>query len=160
MIDKEDEKKKDSWKRIDWDQYFMNVVNDIALRSTCIRNGRQLGAVIVNPLHQIVSTGYNGNPRGMLHCDNPDMGCIRDILKIQSGERSEICTAVHAEQNAMLQAGPKSMGCTMYTTVCPCNTCAKLIINAGIVRVVYLDEYPETMGKELLVSCEVDLLRL
>ena len=102
-----------------------------------------------------MSTGYNGNPRGQKHCS--EIGCIREELNIPSGEKSEVCTAVHAEQNALLQAGKGSRGSTLYTTVMPCNTCAKMIVNAGIRRVVYTDTYPETMGLDLLVELGVEV---
>jgi dCMP deaminase len=144
--------------RIDWDHYFMNLASDVARRSTCIRKGRQIGTVIVNDRHEIVATGYNGNPRGMKHCE--EMGCIREKLGIPSGERAEVCTAVHSEQNALIQAGTRSRGGTMYTLYNPCNTCAKMIANAGIVRVVYTVEYPEKMGLRTLQDCGVKVKRI
>ncbi len=144
--------------RIGWDIYFMNIACDIARRSTCIRKGRQIGTVIVNDRHEIVATGYNGNPRGMRHCE--EMGCVREKLGIPSGERAEVCTAVHSEQNALIQAGTRSRGGTMYTLFNPCNTCAKMIANAGIVRVVYTVEYPEKMGLKTLSDCGVKVKRL
>ena len=141
--------------RVDWDTYFMRIAEDISKRSTCFR--RSIGSVIVNADHEIVSTGYNGNPRGQKHCS--EIGCIREKLGIPSGEKSEICTAVHAEQNALIQAGKGSRGATLYSTVMPCNTCAKMIVNAGITRVVYHDEYPEKMGVELLRELGVEVVR-
>jgi dCMP deaminase len=144
--------------RIDWDRYFMNIAADVALRSTCIRKGRQIGTVIVNDHHEIVATGYNGNPRGMRHCE--EMGCVREKLCIPSGERAEVCTAVHSEQNALIQAGTRSRGGTMYTLYNPCNTCAKMIANAGILRVVYTVEYPEKMGLKTLRDCGVKVKRI
>jgi dCMP deaminase len=144
--------------RIDWDGYFMNIAYDVARRSTCIRKGRQIGTVIVNGHHQIVATGYNGNPRGMKHCEQ--IGCVREKQGIPSGERSEVCTAVHSEQNALIQAGTLSRGGTLYTLFNPCNTCAKMIANAGIVRVVYIVDYPEKMGLEVLRACGVKVKKL
>ena len=144
--------------RIGWDRYFMNLARDIARRSTCIRKGRQIGTVIVNDRHEIVATGYNGNPRGMRHCE--ETGCVRERQRIPSGERAEVCTAVHSEQNALIQAGTRSRGGTMYTLFNPCNTCAKMIANAGIVRVVYTLEYPERMGLRILNDCGVKVKRL
>jgi dCMP deaminase len=142
--------------RVSWDEYFMNICEDVAKRSTCTR--RVIGAVIVNGVtKEILATGYNGNPRGQDHCTN--MGCIRDKLKIPSGEKSEVCTAVHAEQNALLQAGMKARDGTMYCLIMPCNTCAKMIVNAGIRRVVYRDEYPEEMGKYLLKELGVEVVK-
>jgi dCMP deaminase len=142
--------------RVDWDSYFMRIAVDVSSRSTCFR--RAIGSVVVNTQHEIVATGYNGNPRGMEHCSK--IGCIREKEGIPSGERSEVCTAVHAEQNALIQAGNGSRGSTIYTTVMPCNTCAKMIVNAGIVRVAYLDDYPETMGVDLLRELGVDVDRV
>ena len=136
----------------------MNLARDIARRSTCIRKGRQIGTVIVNDRHEIVATGYNGNPRGMRHCE--ETGCVRERQRIPSGERAEVCTAVHSEQNALIQAGTLSRGGTMYTLFNPCNTCAKMIANAGIVRVVYTLEYPERMGLRILKDCGVKVKRL
>jgi len=136
----------------------MNLARDIARRSTCIRKGRQIGTVIVNDRHEIVATGYNGNPRGMRHCE--ETGCVRERQRIPSGERAEVCTAVHSEQNALIQAGTRSRGGTMYTLFNPCNTCAKMIANAGIVRVVYTLEYPERMGLRILNDCGVKVKRL
>ncbi len=144
--------------RIDWDHYFIKIAYDVARRSTCIRKGRQIGTVIVNDRHEIVATGYNGNPRGMRHCE--ETGCVRERQGIPSGERAEVCTAVHSEQNALIQAGTRSRGGTMYTLFNPCNTCAKMIANAGIVRVVYTLEYPERMGLRILRDCGVKVKRL
>ncbi len=141
--------------RISWDRYFVNITRDVGERSTCDR--RHIGAVITNVSHEIVATGYNGNPRGMSHCAT--IGCIRNELNIPSGTRTEICTAVHAEQNALLQAGRASFGGTLYCAVQPCNVCAKMIINAGIRRVVYLDPYPETMGVDLMVALGLEVER-
>ncbi len=129
-----------------WDKYFMNLTESIALRGTCTR--RRIGALIINEHKEIVASGYNGNPRGQAHCS--DMGCIRDIQGIKSGDKMEVCTAVHAEMNALIQAGREARGGTLYCTVLPCNTCAKMILNAGIKRVVYRDDYPEHMGLLLL----------
>jgi dCMP deaminase len=136
----------------------MNIAFDVARRSTCIRKERQIGTVIVNERHEIVATGYNGNPRGMRHCE--EIGCVRERQGIPSGERAEICTAVHSEQNALIQAGTRSRGGTMYTLFNPCNTCAKMIANAGILRVVYSVEYPEKMGLQTLRVCGVKVKRL
>ncbi len=106
----------------------------------------------------IVSTGYNGNPRAMPHCE--EIGCIRDELKIPSGERMEICTGVHSEMNALLFAGKDSRGGVLYTTIVPCNTCAKMIVNAGIRRVVYAEGYPDKMGLVLLEEAGIPVDRI
>jgi len=140
------------------DIYYMKLAYVISERSTCIRNGRQIGAVIVNERNHIVSSGYNGNPRNMRHCS--EIGCIRDILQIPSGTKMEICTAVHAEQNAIIQAGMDAAGATIYSTILPCNTCAKMIVNAGLERVVYCEDYPEHMGLELMKELGVAVERV
>ncbi|MFQ6061231.1 MAG: cytidine/deoxycytidylate deaminase family protein [Thermoplasmata archaeon] len=142
-------------KRISRDEYYMNIAIDVSKRSTCTR--RKIGAVVVNG-DEIKSTGYNGNPRGLPHCD--EIGCVRDLENIPSGERMEVCTGVHAEQNALLQAGMEARGAVLYTTIVPCNTCAKMIINAGIKRVVYLDGYPERMGVDLLKQAGIPVEKL
>ncbi|HEX59258.1 MAG TPA: cytidine deaminase [Methanomicrobia archaeon] len=142
-------------KRISVDEYFMEIAKVVAKRSTCLR--RQIGAVIVkNKI--IVSTGYNGAPRGLPHC--LDIGCIRDELGIASGERHEVCRGVHAEQNALIQAGRSAEGATLYVNAYPCKICAKLIINAGIKRVVVSGEYSDTEGLDLLRDAGVEVVFL
>lgn len=141
--------------RVPRDEYYLRIAYDVAARSTCLR--RQIGAVIVTG-DVIVSTGYNGNPRGMPHCDL--IGCIRDELNIPSGERMEICTGVHAEMNALVFAGPAARGGVLYCTIVPCNTCAKMIVNAGLKRVVYSEGYPDVMGFETLKQCGVQVDRI
>jgi dCMP deaminase len=139
--------------RISKDEYFMNIALEVSKRSTCTR--RQIGAIIVSDSGEIRSTGYNGNPRGLPHCE--DMGCIRDQQKIPSGTRMETCTAVHAEQNALIQAGPLSRGGTLYSTIVPCPICARMIINAQIRRVVYSGDYSDKQGLEILRSVGVEV---
>ncbi len=141
--------------RVPRDEYYLRIAADVAGRSTCLR--RQIGAVVVNG-DVIVSTGYNGNPRHMPHC--AEIGCIRDELKIPSGERMEICTGVHSEMNALLFAGKEARGGVLYTTLVPCNTCAKMIINAGVTRVVYAEGYPDKMGLVLLDEAGIPVERL
>jgi dCMP deaminase len=100
---------------------------------------------------RILATGYNGAPSGLTHCQ--DVGCIREEKKIPSGERHELCRALHAEQNAILQAalyGVSIQGATIYTTTHPCVMCAKMIINAGMKEIVITNTYPDTMAAELL----------
>ena len=122
-------------RRPSWDEYFMDMAVLTAKRSTCLR--RQVGAVIVKDKH-IIATGYNGAPRGVPHCDEKG-GCLRQQLNVPSGERHELCRALHAEQNAIIQAatlGQSIEGGTIYVTNQPCVICAKMIINAGISRIV------------------------
>jgi len=138
--------------RIPWDEYWMNIVYDVARRSTCLR--RQIGALVVK--HDIiVSTGYNGAPRGFPHC--LEGGCRRDLLNIASGERHEECVGVHAEQNALLQAGRDAQDATLYVNAYPCKICAKLIINARLQRVVISGEYSDTEGLEYLKRAGIAL---
>jgi len=142
--------------RISKDHYFMNIAIEVARRSTCTR--RQIGAIVVSDVGEIKSTGYNGNPRGLPHCE--EIGCIRDKLGIPSGTRLETCTAVHAEQNALIQAGTNSKGSTMYSTIVPCPICARMVLNAQVARVVYIDDYSDLAGIELLKQAGTKLTRL
>lgn len=134
--------------RPDWDKYFMEITKLVATRATCLR--RNVGAVIVKD-NRILATGYNGAPSNMAHC--LDIGCLREKENIPSGERQEMCRGIHAEQNAIVQAakfGISLEGGTIYITNQPCVTCSKLIINAGIKRVVYILPYPDKMGIGML----------
>lgn len=110
---------------------------------------------------RILATGYNGAPRGVPHC--LDIGCMRERLNVPSGQRHELCRGVHAEMNALLQCalhGVAAGGAVMYSTSTPCSLCSKMIINAGVVRVVYLGEYPDELGRELLGQAGVALDRI
>lgn len=129
--------------RIDWKSYFMKMAQLAAERSTCIR--RRVGAVAVRDNH-VLATGYNGAPKGQTHCI--DQGCLREELNIPSGERHEICRGVHAEQNIICQAalhGVSLEGAIIYCTTQPCSICARLIVNSGIQKVIYLEGYPDEM---------------
>jgi len=131
-----------------WDEYFMEITEVTQKRSTCIR--RKVGAIIVKE-NRILASGYNGVPAGIMHCE--ERGCLRDQLKIPSGERHELCRGLHAEQNAIIQAaylGVPIGGATLYCTNQPCIVCAKMIINAGIKRIVIKDGYPDTLAQEML----------
>ena len=130
----------------------MEIVNDVATRSTCLR--RQIGALVVKN-NVIVSTGYNGAPKGFPHC--LDVGCRRDKLNIASGERHEECVGVHAEQNALLQAGRDAESATLYVNAYPCKICAKLIINAGIIKVVITGDYSDKEGLEYLKIAGIEI---
>ncbi len=144
--------------RPSWDEYFMQIVELIKTRSTCIR--RQVGAVIVKD-KRILATGYNGAPVGCKHCS--EVGCMRERLNIPSGQRHELCRAIHAEQNAIVQAaysGISVSGATLYVTNQPCVLCAKLAINAGIVRIVFNGEYPDELAMMLLSEAGVEVVRL
>ncbi len=141
--------------RPSWDEYFMQIARQVATRSTCLR--RSVGAIIVRD-KRILSTGYNGAPRGLEHCEV--VGCMREKLGIPSGQRQEICRGLHAEQNAIIQAalhGVSTEGGTIYITHQPCITCAKMIINSGIVRVVCANTYPDELARQMLDEAEVTL---
>lgn len=140
--------------RISKDQYFMSMTKVVALRSTCLRH--RIGCVIVND-DKIVSTGYNGAVTGAEHC--LDKGCIRDKLEIPSGTKIEMCESVHAEANALIQAGKYSKGGTLYVNVTPCITCSKMIVNAGITRVVIPinEPYSDRKGIELLKKLKIEI---
>jgi len=133
--------------RPDWDTYFVAIAMMAATRSTCLR--RQVGAVITRD-RQIVSTGYNGAPPRVAHC--LEMTCAREFLGVPSGERQEMCRGSHAESNAIAQAarmGIVTDGTTLYCTHEPCSLCTKVILTAGIVRVVYVRGYPDKLAAEL-----------
>ena len=141
-----------------WDEYFMNLLDVIQTRSTCLR--RQVAAVIVKD-KQIISTGYNGSPRGIKHCD--EVGCLREKMDIPSGERHELCRGTHAEQNAIIQAslhGVSIEGADIYITCSPCVLCTKMLINSGIKRIVYKGDYPDKLALEMLNESGVELVKL
>jgi dCMP deaminase len=136
-------------KRPTWDEYFMQMAELTAQRSTCLR--RHVGAVIVQDKH-VVATGYNGAPKGVAHCAEIG-GCLREKMGIPSGERHELCRALHAEQNAIIQAATLAQsieGASIYITHQPCIICAKMIINAGIKRIVVKEGYPDEMSVRML----------
>jgi len=126
----------------------MAIAEEVARRSTCLR--RQVGAIVVVD-RRILATGYNGAPSNVPHCE--EVGCLREQMKVPSGERHELCRGLHGEQNAMIQAarhGVRIEGATLYTTHHPCSMCAKMAINAGIRRIVCREDYPDDLGKALL----------
>ena len=143
-------------KRPDWDEYFMNMAEVAATRSNCIR--RDIGAIIVRD-HRIVSTGYNGTPRGVKNCN--EGGCPRCASDIPSGENLGECICCHAEENAIVQAayhGVSVKDACIYTTYSPCLLCSKMIINSGIKEVVYLNRYRfDEKTKELLTEANVKI---
>ena len=148
MIDKKNLKK-----RPGWDEYFIEVAKLVSRRTTCLR--RSVGAVFVKD-KRILATGYNGAPKGLAHC--VDIGCLRDKLKIPSGERHELCRGLHAEQNALIQAalyGVSVKGSTLYSTNQPCIICAKMLINAGIQEIVMASGYPDKMAMEFLKTAKL-----
>jgi Deoxycytidylate deaminase len=135
------------------DEYFMSMAELVSQRSTCVR--RKVGAVVVKDKH-ILSTGYNGSPKGTKHCE--ELGCIRDQMNIPSGTRHELCRGVHAEQNAVAQAayfGVSVKDATIYTTTFPCSMCAKILINSGIKEVVYSMGYLDDLSVDLLKETNI-----
>lgn len=141
--------------RPSWQKYFMEMAKLASKRSTCLR--RHVGAVLVRE-NQILSTGYNGTPKNIRHC--AEVGCLRQQNNVPSGEKHELCRGVHAEQNAIIQAGingSSTKGSVLYCTHQPCSICAKLIINAEIKTVYIADSYPDGLAEELLSEAGVEL---
>jgi dCMP deaminase len=139
-----------------WDEYFMNITDVVASRSTCIR--RKVGAIIVKE-KRLLASGYNGAPKSLEHC--LDRGCLRAEAQIPSGERHELCRGLHAEQNAVIQAATYGVaidGASLYCTHQPCSACTKIIINAGIKRIVYRHSYPDKLAEELLAESGIEFL--
>ena len=140
--------------RPSWPDYFMDIARLVARRSTCLR--RQVGAVVVKDKH-ILATGYNGTPSGITHC--AEVGCLRQQLGVPSGERHELCRGLHAEQNAIIQAakhGVNIAGATLYCTNSPCVICSKMIINAGVCRIIYLEGYPDQLSLDMLKEAGIE----
>ncbi|MDX9888106.1 MAG: cytidine/deoxycytidylate deaminase family protein [Anaerovoracaceae bacterium] len=145
--------------RPNWDEYFMQMAELSASRSTCLR--RQVGAAIIKHKH-VIATGYNGVPRGIMHCEERG-GCLREKLNVPSGERHELCMGLHAEQNAIIQAatmGQSIEGGTIYVTHQPCVICAKMIINAGIRRIVVKSGYPDQLAVDILAEAGLKIVPL
>ena len=143
--------------RPSYDEYFMEMANVVAKRSTCLR--RRVGAILVKDKH-ILSTGYNGAPKGFRHCD--EVGCLRQKQDIPSGERHELCRGLHAEQNAIIQAavfGVSIKDSTLYCTNTPCVVCVKMLINAGVTEIVYSGEYPDHLAKKMLSESTLKIKR-
>jgi len=155
MVKKE---KKIAMRRPSWDEYFLEMAKLVAKRSTCLR--RKVGAVLVKD-KRILATGYNGAPRGLRHCI--EIGCMREKLNVPSGERHELCRALHAEQNALIQAslyGVSVNGSSLYATNQPCVICAKMLINAGIQEIIIGDGYPDKMAMDFLKEAKIKVRRL
>lgn len=143
--------------RPSWDEYFMEMLDVVKKRSTCLR--RQVAAIIVKD-KRIIATGYNGAPSGLLHCS--EVGCIREQKDIPSGEHHELCRGIHAEQNAIIQSAMYGVGvrdATIYITHSPCVLCAKMIINSGMSRIVYKGDYPDELSLELLNETGIKVIK-
>jgi dCMP deaminase len=144
--------------RKSWDEYFMAIAELVAERSTCIR--RQVGAVIVKD-RKILTTGYNGAPRGIKHC--ADVGCLRKELNIPAGERHEICRGTHAEQNAIIQAATFGVDISngiVYSTHQPCFICTKMLINANVSKIIYKEEYPDKLAIDMLNEAKIPFVKI
>lgn len=141
-----------------WDRRFMQMAELVASWSSCYQENRQVGAVICKN-KRVLTTGYNGASSGIVSCKERGV-CLRRELNIPSGTRHEICYATHAEQNAIIQAAKLGVcidGATLYCTHQPCVICAKMIINAGIKRIVYKYGYPDDFALKLLNEAKVEL---
>lgn len=139
--------------RMTWPEYFMSIAHLVAERSTCLR--RAVGAVAVKD-KRILATGYNGAPAGTPHC--LEAGCLREQLRIPSGERHELCRGLHAEQNVIIQAaihGISLVGAEVYCTTQPCLICSKMLINCGITVIRYAVAYPDELAVRILAEAGV-----
>ncbi len=144
--------------RPSWDEYFLEVADLVAKRSTCLR--RHVGAVAVRN-KRILATGYNGSPPGLVHC--LDIGCLREKLGVPSGQRQELCRALHAEQNVIIQAGIHKVdltGATIYVVNHPCVICSKMLISVGIKEVVIKESYPDALAKKMLKEAGIKVRKL
>ena len=143
-----------------WDRRFMEMAHLVSTRTSCFTEGRAIGAVIVKD-KRVMTTGYNGAPAGLLTCREKGE-CMRRKLGVESGTRAELCFAIHAEQNAIIQAAKLGIsidGGTLYCTHQPCSVCTRMIINAGIKRVVYEQGYPDDFSLQLFHDAGVPLER-
>jgi len=141
--------------RPSYDEYFMEMAYVVSKRSTCLR--RKVGAILVKDKH-ILSTGYNGAPKGLKHCS--EHGCLRENMNVPSGERHELCRGLHAEQNAIIQAavfGVSIKDSVLYCTNTPCVVCVKMLINAGVNEIVYSGDYPDELAKKILDESNIKI---
>ena len=144
--------------RPSWTQYFMDITELVAKRSTCTR--RAVGAILVKD-KRVLATGYNGAPSGVRHC--AETGCLREQLGVPSGERHELCRGVHAEQNAIVQAahhGVSINGAVLFCTNLPCSICAKMLINAGVQKIYYKSGYADAISEEMLSEAHIEVIQV
>ena len=144
--------------RPSWDEYFFKITDLVATRSTCLR--REVGAILVRD-RRILSTGYNGAPQGLPHC--LEVGCLREAENIPSGQRHELCRAIHAEQNAIIQAarhGISVVGATLYCTTQPCVICTKMLINAGVEKIYFREGYPDPLSEQMLAEAGIETIKM
>jgi len=145
------------YERPSWNQYFTSITRMVATRSTCLR--RHVGAILVKE-KRILATGYNGAPAGLKHCI--EVGCLREEASIPSGTRHELCRALHAEQNAIVQAayhGISIAGSTLYCTNKPCVICSKMLINSGIERIFFDKDYDDDLADAMLDEAGIEIMR-
>lgn len=144
--------------RPDWNEYFMKIAEDVSSRSTCIR--RHVGAIIVKD-KRILSTGYNGAPKGLEHCTTET--CLRNIYNVPSGEKHELCRGLHAEQNAIIQAASHGVsidGAVIFVTHQPCVICTKMLINSGIKTFYYKNPYNDKLALEMMKDARIEQIIL
>ena len=144
--------------RPNWNEYFLKLAMVVAERSTCLRH--HVGALAVSN-RRILATGYNGAPSGFRDC--LELGCLRDELKIPSGTRHEVCRAIHAEQNVVIQCsrnGVSLEGATIYCTNSPCRICAKLLVQAKIARFVTFGDYPDSEFNDLFQEGRIAFVKV
>jgi dCMP deaminase len=144
--------------RPSWDEYFMKMASLVAERSTCLRHN--VGAVLVKD-KRVLTTGYNGAAKNLEDCLT--LGCLRNEKGIPSGQMHEICRAIHAEQNAIIQAasyGININNTSMYCTITPCMICAKIIVQAGIKEVVSYGDYIDEEAKKYLINAKISLRKV
>ncbi|KAF0134182.1 MAG: dCMP deaminase [Candidatus Saganbacteria bacterium] len=145
-------------KRPSWDEYFIQITNDVSKRATCVK--RKVGAVIVKN-NRILTTGYNGAPKSFNHCT--ELTCVRKQMEVPSGQRHELCRGLHAEQNAIIQAavhGVEIDGGTLYCNYQPCVICVKMMINAGMKKLVYQGGYPDELAAEMLKESKIEVVKI
>lgn len=144
-----------------WDHRFMEMAQLVSTWASCYQQERKVGAVIVKD-KRVMTTGYNGAPSGVKTCVERGE-CLRKKLGIPSGTRHEMCYAVHAEQNAIIQAakvGVSTEGATIYITLQPCVICAKMLVNAGITRIVHRGEYPDPLSQSILAEAGIEVMAM
>lgn len=143
-----------------WDERFMQMAETVAGWSSCFQENRHVGAVIVKD-KRIVATGYNGAPAGIKSCAERGE-CLRRVRNIASGTMQEVCYAVHAEQNAIIQAAKLGIpldGAVMYVTHQPCVICTRMIINSGVKKVIYKNGYPDDFALQLFAESNVEIIK-
>ena len=141
---------------MEWDEWYHELCIVVAKKSQCL--SRQIGAILVKD-KRILATGYNGAPSGLSHC--LEIGCLREKNNIPSGERHELCRGLHAEQNAIIQAayhGISIRGSCLFCTNLPCSICIKMIINAGIKKIIYEGGYPDKLAAQLIDESGLELI--